>query len=222
MSKYGLARIAIIADQDNASYAKPMAEAFSLTFTSLGGAVASEVWFAGGSSPDFVPLVDTLQASQPDSVFIIASPVNAGILAQAIRLRNWAVPLFAAPWAQGEGLIQNGGKAVEGLETIIGFDTNASSPALLKFKENYQKRFAGQPVFSAMEGYETSRMLIEALKKTNGSAQGLAEALLGLQDFQGLTGPVRLDEYGDAVRPLYLQRVVAGKFQTVDTVAPVP
>ena len=144
------------------------------------------------------------------------------MIAQQIRLKGWPVPLFAAPWAQGENLLQIGGKAVEGMEIIIPFDINNPSPALRAFKTRYQARFAHPPVFTAMYGYETMQMLAIALEKTGGKATGLPQTLLELGDFEGLTGPIRLDEYGDALRPLYIQRIHAGKFETIETLSPVP
>ena len=61
------------------------------------------------------------------------------------------------------------------------------------------------------------QMLAAALKKTGGESKGLSDALLSLNDFQGLTGSIRLDQYGDAIRPLYILRVNQGHFETVKT-----
>ena len=121
---------------------------------------------------------------------------------------------------EGDALIQNGGKSVEGMEIVIGFDANSSAAALQQFKANYLKRFSSQPIFTAMEGYETMQMLVAALNKTGGNAAGLPDALTGLKDFQGLTGPIFMDQYGDAIRPLYIQRVSNGQFETIETLPP--
>ena len=125
----GLSKIAIIYDKDNDTYSESMSEAFTDSFTGLGGEVTISLSFSGATSPDFSPIVAEMQASNPEGVYIIASPLNTANIAQIIRLKDWQVPLFAAPWSQGQDLITNGGKAVEGLETIIAYDINGSSPA---------------------------------------------------------------------------------------------
>jgi branched-chain amino acid transport system substrate-binding protein len=218
--KRGLSRIAIIYDQDNDTYSRPMLQAFSDEFNRMGGQVTTQVEFRASETPDFSLMVDQLKASNPDGVFIIASPPDTGFIAQTISLKNWAPALFAASWAQGDSLIQNGGKAVEGMEIIIAIDINDSSPTLKSFKEKFEQRFTHPPVFTAIEGYETMHMLASALIKTGGEADGLPGALIGLKDFRGLTGPIRLDEYGDAVRPLFIQRIERRTFKTIDTVTP--
>jgi branched-chain amino acid transport system substrate-binding protein len=216
--KRGLSRVGIIYDQDNNTYSEPLLQAFADKFSNLGGQITSQVKFSGAKSDEIPALVDILKSSNPNCVFIIASPADTAIIAQTISIKGWKTNLFSSSWGQGETLIQDGGKAVEGMEFIIGFDGNDPAPELQTFKTSYQKRFAHTPVFSAMEGYETMRMLAAALKKTGGSAKGLPDALLTLRDFQGLTSTISMDEYGDAVRPLYIQKVAEHKFETIDVV----
>jgi len=215
----GLTRIAIIYDIDNDAYAVPLYQTFSNIFESMGGQITTTIKFSGAVSQDFSSLVDEVKSSKPEGILIIASPSNTAIIAQDIALKDWKVALFSSSWGQGETLIENGGKAVEGMEIMIGLDVNASTPELQSFKSAFQKRFAHSPAFTAVEGYETMQLLVMALNKTSGTATGLAEALLELKDFKGLTGPIFLDEYGDAIRPLFIQRVKDAKFVTITTVS---
>jgi branched-chain amino acid transport system substrate-binding protein len=218
--KKGIQRIAIIYDQDNKTYSEPLMQSFLDTFTRLGGEVTRQVKFSAAATPDFSPMVDNLKASDAAGVFIIASPHDTALIAQEISLKFWKADLFASSWAQGEALFQNGGKAVEGIETIMAFDVNDPAPDLVRFKAAYQKRFAAEPIFSAMEGYETMMLLAAALQKTAGDAYGLPEALLEVQDFKGLTGPLQMDSFGDALRPLVIQKAVGGRFETIDKLSP--
>jgi hypothetical protein len=39
--------------------------------------------------------------------------------------------------------------------------------------------------------------------------------LIGIQDYIGLTGPVKLDAYGDVLRNLAIQKVIDGEFVTI-------
>jgi branched-chain amino acid transport system substrate-binding protein len=215
-----LSRLVIIYDLDNLTYSEPMALAFSKQFTELGGQLATQVNFSGKSSPDFSPLVQKLQTTGSDGVFIIAAPNNAASIAQSIRLAQWNVPLFAAPWAQGVSLIQNGGKAVEGMELLVPFDINASTPELEAFRERYMDRFAITPAYTAMYGYEAAQILAEALKKSGGEAKGLPEGLLAIKNFHGLIGELHMDPYGDIFRGLYIQQVKDNKFVTILTLKP--
>ncbi len=218
----GLSHIALIYDTDNLAYAEPFAFAIAETLTALGGQIAGEVTFSGSASPDFAPLVDNLRALQPDGVFIVASATNTALIAQQMQLKHLTVPLFATPWALGEVLIQSGGQAVEGLKTVAPFDSNNPPATLQDFFTRYQERYGRDAIHTAIYGYEAVQILAEGLRKTGGKAEGLPEALLETQNFAGLTGPISLDSYGDVVRPVFLQSVHNGKFETVGTLLAEP
>lgn len=210
-----LASIAIIYDEDNKSYSEPLLNAFVETFKKLGGTVTVTVNFSSSQSPDFSPSIRNMKESSADAVLIIASPYDTALIAQTINLQNWTPELFTSSWAQGDTLFQTGGKTVEGMETILGFDVNDLTPELKKFNSDYRQHFGITPIFTAMEGYETMQMLAKALEKTNGSAQNLGRELIGIEDYTGLTGRVKLDAYGDVLRNLVIQKIVDGKFVTL-------
>jgi len=216
--KRGLAQVAIILDEDNQAYSQPMADAFTGRNASLGCLPPTRITFSSDDSPNFDLLVTQARECSPEGVLIIASPLNTAILAQAIAIQDWTPALFSSAWGQGASLIENGGKAVEGIEFVIGFDVNAPDHSLAEFKDKYAQHYTHAPMYTAMEGYETMLLLAEALELTGGSASGLSDALLSLKDFHGLTGPIRLDQYGDAVRPLVIQRVVGREFITSGTI----
>jgi len=57
-------------------------------------------------------------------------------------------------------------------------------------------------------------LLLRALEKPEGLPK-VWETRCFHKDFTGLTGPIRLDEYGDVIRPAYIQRIVDGSFITI-------
>ena len=213
-SQRGLSKISIIYDLDNDSYTVPFAGAFEAALTQLGGKVPNTVTYRSAQTPDLARLVDELIAANAQGVFMISSSTFAPLIAQKIRLQNWNVPLFAAPWSQGDVLIQNGGKAVNELELILPYDLNDQSGKLTAFKKSFLSRYNESPPFSAMFGYETTQILCEALKKTGGNAGGLSEALSKIGSFEGLVGPIQLDEFGDVIRTLYIVQIQNGEFVT--------
>jgi branched-chain amino acid transport system substrate-binding protein len=82
----------------------------------------------------------------------------------------------------------------------------------LDFKKSFQDRFGQAPAFGAAQGYEAVMVLAAALKKTGGKAAGLAQALVGIKNFKGLTDTFDMNRYGDLVRPFYLGTINGGKY----------
>lgn len=210
--------LAIILDEDNYAYSSSLADAFTSNLEQAGGEITTQIPFSGSTINDFIPYVYGLRLSNPRAVLIIASPPDAGIIAQEIRLQKWDVPLFAAPWARGEELLRNGGSATEGLEIVIAYDADSPSVELEAFNDQYISRFAQPPAFTAVYGYEVVQVLVAALQQTNGEAKGLAGVLSNLTDVKTLTKTVNLDENGDSIQPLYIQKVQDGGYVTVERI----
>jgi branched-chain amino acid transport system substrate-binding protein len=211
-----ISQIAAIYDADNAAYSKAFLEAFTGKYQSLGGEVVAETDFSSKSQPDFAPLVAQLRASNPDGLLIIAADIDTALIAQRTRLMDWPIPLFTSAWAQTETLINNGGQAVEGLEIEIANALNDQSPNYLDFETRYQARFGQAPAFGAALGYEAAQVLATALQETGGQAEGLAQALVGIENFKGLSDTFSFDRYGDVIRPFYLGTIRDGKYVDIE------
>lgn len=215
-----ITRIAVIYDADNTAYSKPYADAFAGQYQSLGGKLVAEADFSSKAQPDFTPLVAQLRASNPDGLLIIASDIDTALIAQRIRLMDWPLPLFTSAWAQTETLINNGGQAVEGLEIEIANASNDQSPDYVAFKGRYQARFGQSPSFGATSGYEAAQVVAAALLKTGGKADGLAQALVGIKDFKGLSDTFSFDRNGDVSRPFHLGAIRDGNYVDIEAIKP--
>jgi branched-chain amino acid transport system substrate-binding protein len=217
---HNLTRIAAIYDTDNTAFSKAFLETFADKYRSLGGRMAAEVGFSSKAQPDFAPFVAQLRASNPDGLLIIAADIDTALIAQRTRLKGWPIPLFASAWAQTETLISNGGRAVEGLEIECGNRMNSQAPDYLAFKTRYHAKFREDPTYGAALGYEAANVLAVALKKTDGDSEGLAQALMETDSFNGLRDVFSFNKYGDVVRPAYLGVIRDGKFIDIKTMTP--
>lgn len=216
VSHLHLARVAIIDDTDNANFTQTLMAAFTQHYERLGGRITAAINFSSSSEPDFAALTQTLEQSQPDGVFIIASAFDTALIAQHIRLRGWSVPLVSSGWAQTQHLIHKGGQAVEGLQILQTFDPTNSSPAYRDFETRFEARFGEIPPIYAGHSYDAVFILAAALRATRGRSQGVAEALLKLRNFPGISGDITFDEYGEVQRPWFLLTIRNGEFVTLE------
>ncbi len=212
--------VSVIYDTDNTAYSMAFLKAFAEKYQSLGGRLAARVDFSSKVQLDFAPLIVQLQTGNPQGLLIIAADFDTALIAQRTRLMGWPIALFATAWAQTETLISNGGRAVEGLEIEIANTFTNQTPAYLDFKTRYQTRFGQVPSFGAALGYEAAGLLAVALKKTGGKADGLAQALINIKTFKGLSHAFALDRYGDANRPFYVGTIREGKYVDIATLIP--
>jgi branched-chain amino acid transport system substrate-binding protein len=215
-----MTRVAVAYDVDNTAYAKSFRDAFAAMYQALGGTLVAEAEFSSKEQPDFAPLVARLRDSDPQGLLIIAADIDTALIAQRSRLMGWPIPLFASAWAQTETLVNNGGRAVEGLEIEIANPFHKQTPRYLEFKTRYQGRFGLVPSFGAVFGYEAAKVLAAALEKTGGKADGLSQALVGIKNFKGLSDSLSFDRYGDVIRPFYMGVIREGNLVDADTLKP--
>lgn len=213
VTKIGLRRMAAIYDRDNAEYTGNYLTAFVDELQKIGGQMGEAVGYSSAEKPFFGPLVAQLSQSDSQGLLILASAFDGALIAQQSRLSGWQTDLFGCGWALSEALIENGGKAVEGMFFLSGYDLNSKAAAYVKFQRLYEERFKKAANFMARDAYEAMFLLAAALEKTHGQAAGLAQALPGIS-INGLKGTISLDDYGDGVLTRYRIIVEDGKFVT--------
>ncbi|MDR3575585.1 MAG: ABC transporter substrate-binding protein [Anaerolineaceae bacterium] len=206
--------LAILYDSDNTAYSQDYSQSFKLQYTALGGRITEIQCFSGAEQTDFKSVLSELKTGSPAGLLIIASGLKSALVAQNARLSDWNVPLFITNWAYSDAYLTNGGREIEGTELVTDFDMDSQLPALLDFRRRYLAEFDLAPDFAAAQGYEAMLVLSEALQKTGASSTGLPQALLSIQKYNGLLGPLSFDAYGEIQRPVYLVQVKNGQFVT--------
>jgi branched-chain amino acid transport system substrate-binding protein len=209
-----LRRVAIFYDTDNAAFTGTFRDGFVEEFVANGGTILMDHAFSSSAAPDFKPVLSDLKKLQPDAICIIASAVDTALIAQQSRLEGIDVQLLTSNWALTDDLIENGGRTVDGILTVVAHDETNRSPEYLDFSRQFQSRFGRQPTFAAGYGFESVFVLANAFEMTDGKTEGIKNALLQTKDLPGVNGHISFDPYGDVLRTLYLIGVEDGQFVT--------
>jgi len=217
-TQMGMKSVVIFYDADNFAYTDTYVDGFSEQFIKSGGNVEAVYEFSSSDEPDFRPMLEEAKKFDPDCLMIIASAVDTALIAQQANLVGLDAQLLTSNWAFTDDLLQNGGRAVEGILAVISNDVNNKSPEYHDFVFRFQERFNREPTFAAGYGYEAIAVLAEALAKTDGNADALGDTLLEIRNFTGVHGDIQFDEFGDVERTLYMIAVQNGEFETRQTI----
>lgn len=216
----GFERLAVIFDKDNAAYTSAYWNAFSQEYTTHGGHIIGDWIFSSSQKPDFSQITGQIMAGTPDALLIVAPPLDTALIAQKVRAIDTRLPLFSSGWGQTDTMLQHGGKAVEGIEIVIYFNSNSKNQSFQDFSSRYTAQFGREPTFAGGTGYEAMMILAAALEKTNGQKKGIKDALKKIKDFEGLVGNISMDKYGDVIRTHFLHEVKNGEFVTKSAIEP--
>ena len=210
----GHRRIAAAYDLRNSAYSENWLADYRRAFVALGGEIVITEPYESGDETDFVRMAERLLTKRPDAVLIIANSVDTAMLAQQLHKRDPAVHVTASEWAATERLTELGGKAIEGMVIAQFLDRESTAPAYVAFRDAYVERFALEPGFAGITGFDAANVVLDALADRK-AGQSLKEAILARGVFAGAQSEIRFDATGDASRATYMTVIRNGTFVRV-------
>ncbi len=224
---YETAKITKVATiHDKKAYGQGLVGTFTEEFKKLGGQVVA----AQTINPDdsnFQPVISAIKPSGPQAIYYGGEYPQAGPLSQQMKAAGLNVPLMGGDGIYDPKYITLAGKTSDNdLATSVGAPIDTLESAK-KFVSDYNAAGYKEP-YAAYGGYafDAANAIINALKDSLKSASDVESArqatidALGKVSFDGVTGKVAFDQYGDTTsKVLTVYKVAGGKWATVETKA---
>jgi branched-chain amino acid transport system substrate-binding protein len=204
-------RVAVIHDQTD--YGQPLADVVRATVQQE---KAEVVLFEGISEgqTNFSPTVARLRELSPDLVYFALTEIESSILARQLRAAGIEARLFGTDGSRESQFLPLVGEAAEGVyQTYAGVDPE-SAPAAQNFVQEFQTRYGPVPVYG-LEVFDATNLLIAALMQVGQPERArVVDAVAGMRDFAGVTGPIQFESNGDRQDPqVSLWRVEQGQMR---------
>lgn len=220
--KAGIKEVATV--HDKKTYGQGLVEAFSKEYTKLGGKIVA----AETINPDddkYDAVISKIKPSNPGAVYYGGEFPQAAPFSQQMKAAGLNVPLMGGDGIfSGEFIKLAGSTATGDLATAIGAPTD-TLPSAKSFVESYKAAGYAEP-YEAYGAYsfDAATAIIEALKTSlkdaesaEAARQGTIDALGGVS-FDGVTGKVAFDEFGDTTsRVLTVYGVEGDAWKPVNT-----
>ena len=198
---------------DGGPYTMGLATAFADAFSENGGTITGS-WEVDREDEDLVPVLTEIAAGEPDALFFpIFWPTGRYLVEQAAEMPGFSEMVFAT----ADGLLndsflslpQSEGTYVSGPDSRFGDNTNQttgqSAPGL---RARYEETAEGSPTGTYWgHAYDATVLLLDAIsaasyvRPQDGALvidrAGIREYLDNLSGFQGVTGILSCDEFGD-------------------------
>jgi branched-chain amino acid transport system substrate-binding protein len=212
-------KAAMLFDQ-TAPYAVGLKDEFSKSFKKQGGeVVASEAYQKG--DPDFSAQLTAIRASEPDVVFIPGYYTDVGNIAIQARRLGIKVPLLGGDGWDSEKLGEIAGDSLNGCFYSNHYAPEGPDPHVQEFLKKYKARYSGTPDCLAGLGYDSAKIVCDAIGKANSSkGADIAAQLSKVKDFEGVTGKISIDANRNAVKPAVILEMKNGKPTYVTTIQP--
>ncbi|MDY7075934.1 MAG: branched-chain amino acid ABC transporter substrate-binding protein [Chloroflexota bacterium] len=208
---------------DGSPYADQLQQVFAETFQELGGTITAQEAVNVGDT-DMRPILTTIAAGAPEFLYYPIFIAEGGFITvqagEIAGLENTA--LAGADGMYSPDFVEAAGAAAEGMY-ISGPNLAFENPVYDHFLEVHTAEYGEDPlsVFHA-HAYDGAMMLLAAVEKVavqdeDGTLhigrQALRDALYGTKDFEGITGMLNCDEFGDCADPqIAVNQITNGEY----------
>jgi len=196
---------------DGSPYADQLQQVFAETFVDMGGTITHQGAVNVGDT-DMGPILTTIAAGSPEFLYYpIFIPEGAQITRQAKDIAGLEnTDLAGADGIYSPDFVEAAGEACEGMY-ISGPNLAFDNPIYDHFLEVHLEKYGEAPlsVFHA-HAYDGTMMLLAAIEKVavqdedgtlHVGRQALRDALYATADFEGVTGTLNCNEFGDCADP---------------------
>jgi branched-chain amino acid transport system substrate-binding protein len=220
--KAGIKEVATV--HDKKAYGQGLVDAFSQEFTKLGGKIVA----AETINPDddkYDAVISKIKPSAPKAVYYGGEFPQAGPFSQQMKAAGLNVPLMGGDGIKSDKYFALAGTTGEGdLSTAIGAPTETLASAK-SFVDAYTAAKYAEPYEAyGAYSYDAANAIIQALKVSLASADSAEAARQPTVDamknvsFDGVTGKVAFDEFGDTTSKVLTAYTVKGdKWEAVNT-----
>ena len=214
------ARRAAVLYDFNSDYSRGLHQFFTRSFKALGGEIVSERSYTQGDR-DFSGQLTAIRSANPDVIYVPGYYGEVGVIANQTKQLGITAPLLGGDGWDSPQLWQLGGAALNGDYISNHYSVDDPSPAIRKFVADYQARYNMQPDALAALGYDSMRVLADAIQRA-GTTDGakLRDAIAQTNNFAGVTGLITIDKDRNAVKPAVVLKLQDQKFVYETTIYP--
>ncbi|WTO37868.1 branched-chain amino acid ABC transporter substrate-binding protein [Streptomyces achromogenes] len=207
---------------DKQTYGAGLAKLFTANFTKAGGKVVGTDHVNTGDK-DFATLVTKVKNSGADLLYYGGQYDESQILTKQLKAAGAKIPLFGGDGMFSDTYIKTAGASAEGdLVTSVGVPVT-TLPAAKDFVATYkEKKYPGDYGTYGGYAYDAATAIIKAVGKVvkdgkvpSDARKQIVDAVQN-SDFDGVSGHVSFDQYGDTTnKQLTVYQVKSGKWEPV-------
>ncbi len=146
-------------------------------------------------------IVAQLVQLEPEVAVVIADANDSDRIVTALRLEEYAGPIFGGPTMGRRQFLEKAGDPAEGVVFPSIWQTNEASSSFVK---TYRQRHGHPPDYTAAHMYDTVNLVVEAIRRAGLNRARIGDAIRELSPWNGVTGTVCWDGLGSNTRRVEL------------------
>lgn len=200
-------------------YSKGIADSFKADFEKLGGKVTQFLTY-GNDDKDFNAQLTKIKNDNPEIIVLPDYYNIVGLIAKQARDMGITAKFLGGDGWESEELYKIGGSAVNGALYVNHYFKGDSDETVKAFVESYKKKYNAEPDAFAALSYDTTKILVEAIKNAKSTEGEAIKNALKDMNLKGVTGEIYFDENRSAIKGATIVQVDGEKTKLVTKIAP--
>ncbi len=161
---------------------------------------------------DFRSQISKLLSKRTKALYIPGYGKALGKLLKQLKEMNYKGRILATQEVSYNDVLSIAGEAANGIIYVdMPFDSNSKKENIQKFMKTFLKKYGKKPILDAFIGYDITNMTLNVIEKNGYSADKIREGLLGVKEFYGLLGNLKMSPSREVMYPLVLKTIKNGK-----------
>ncbi|MCK4670113.1 MAG: ABC transporter substrate-binding protein [Nanoarchaeota archaeon] len=202
MIENGITEISILSELND--YPISLKDAFKEEYLRLGGKVLAEELF-DASVADIRTEITKAKGKNPQAMMLFVISPRTGVnLLEQIKQLNIDVPLYGSENVGSDLALRIGGPAV--LEDLIFSSPVYNKEKMDELKARYIEKVGEDQVLDWLyvaTGYDAAMIYFETITEVGTDPEAIKDYLYNLKDYDGVSGKITFDSYGDPVGAEY-------------------
>ncbi len=190
-------RIAVI--DDRTAYGQGVADEFAKAAEAAGATIVGRE-FTTDKATDFNAILTSIKGKNPELVFFGGMDAVAGPMLRQLKQLGMQVKFMGGDGICSPKLAELGGDAIADDQVVCaeaGGVTQDHVAAMEAWKKRYQERFKAEVQIYGPYVYDATMTMVAAMQKADSTDPKKYLPELKKISYDGVTGPISFDEYGD-------------------------
>ncbi|MGE5485480.1 MAG: ABC transporter substrate-binding protein [Ignavibacteriales bacterium] len=187
------------------------------TLKDLGPGPAATEAFMLGETKDFSTAITNFKKAGVEAIYLVGDYTEIALFCKQAHQMDYNPSVWGATGAFNPAIITLAGKDAEGIVGSTVFYTTDERPEVQEYVKKFVERYKSEGITQcdafSPNGYDSLRIIAEAIRKNGESREGINKYLTTLKDFPGVIGKISFDENGDVKIPLKLFVIKNGQFE---------
>jgi branched-chain amino acid transport system substrate-binding protein len=160
---------------------------------------------------DFTSALDRVIAADPQALVLWARAPEAARALRQLRARGIKIPVAGTDRLASRLFLGLAGADAEGIIATSWLAPGRNDRTWTEFVRRYSDRHGEEPEAFAAYGYDAANMVIDAVREKGLNRARIRDYLMGIRHYEGVAGPMQLNETANSITPPHLVQVKGGQ-----------